>query len=90
MRGLNRNQVKKAINNVTNYLDTINLLPYLKEFKNKTVRDMMDKLEENISYKDEYSVTLFDCIGEDEFVDYLNKRYNLNIEETTVSYYYIR
>ena len=82
-------EVDKAINNVFNYLNTIDLLPYLKEFKYKDVHDMMDKLEEDYSYNDEYSETLFDAMGEDEFVDYLNSKYNLNIREHTVSYYYI-
>jgi hypothetical protein len=83
-------EVDIAINNVFKYLDTIDLSSYLKEFKYKTIRDMMDKLEEDISYDDDYSNTLFDAVAEDEFVNYLNNKYNLRIQEETVSYYYIR
>lgn len=82
-------QVKKVINNVTDYLNTIDLIPYLEKFKGKTVKDMMDKLEEEYPYTDEYSEILFDVISEEDFADYLNNRYGLNIRETTVTYYYI-
>ena len=79
-----------AINNVFSYLDTLDLNPYINTFKNKKVEDLMDKLEVIFPYKDGFSETLFDAIAEDEFVDYLNKKYNLDIREETISCHYIR
>jgi len=86
---LNYKQVEETTENVFNYLNTINLLPYLKVFKCKIVRDMMKKLEEDFLFKDEYSETLFDAVTEEEFADYLNKRYDLKIKESIVTCFYI-
>lgn len=80
----------EPVNNVFRYLNTIELKSYLKDFEDKTIKDLMDKLELDFPYEDEHSESLFDSVAEDEFVDYLNERYNLNIKETIVSYYYIR
>lgn len=86
---LNLEQVDESLKLVFKYLDTIDLLPYLKKFKRKTVRDMIEELDQKYPYIDKYSKSLFDGVAEDEFVEYLNQRYNLDIRETTVSYYYI-
>jgi len=81
--------IDKAINSVFSYLDTIDLSSYLSEFKYRTVRELMDKLDGDYPYEDEYSVMLFDAIAEDEFTDYLNLKYHTKIREETISYYYI-
>ncbi len=82
-------EIDEALNNVFDYLNTIDLMPYIIKFKNKDIKELMDWLDENFPYKDKYSVDLFDTVSSDEFVDYLNKRYNLKIKETTISFYYI-
>ncbi|WP_297419361.1 hypothetical protein [Clostridium sp.] len=87
---LNCKQVEITQKNVFDYLDTIDLLPYLRKFNNKNIYYLMDKLEELFPFKDEYSESLFDAMGSDEFVEYLNNKYNLNIHEEVVCSYYIR
>lgn len=79
----------EAINNVFKFLDSLDLTNYLKEFKKRTVQELMDKLEKDYPYSDEYSETLFDSVNEIEFVEYLNIKYNLKIKEKLISYYYI-
>lgn len=86
---MNYKEVQEALNNVFSYLDTIDLRSYLIAFKKKTVRDMMDKLREDFPYKDKYSDELFDVVTEEEFVDYLNEKYNTNIKETVIIRFYI-
>ena len=83
-------EVDKAISNVFQFLNLLDLMPCIKSFENKTIRDLMDSLENEFPYKDEYSATLFDAVAEDEFVDYINKKYNLNIREEVTYYYPIR
>jgi len=91
MSGISWNEVGMTTKKVFKYLDSIDLLPYINEFKEKDLYDLMEKLEEIYDYKDEFSETLFDYIKVSEFAEYLNKRYNLNIKETEIisSYYYI-
>lgn len=86
---LNMEQVDEALQLAFKYLDTIDLSPYLKRFKRKTIRDLINILDQDYPYDDKYSECLFDCITEDEFVQYLNQKYNLNIKKTMISYYYI-
>lgn len=86
---LNKDEERKAIMKIIVYLDKINLLPYLERFKGKTVRNMMDKLEKDYPYKDKYSKSLFNVFNENNFVYYLNTTYKLNLEETTVTGYFI-
>lgn len=50
----------------------------------------MDYLEIHQNYTKDGCESLFDYMSEDEFVEYLNKKYNLKIKETIVSYHYIR
>lgn len=80
---------QEAMEMVFKFLDSIDILPYIEEFKGQKLSDMMDKLEEDYPYKDKYSSCLFDAITNDEFAKYLNKRYNLKIEEVTITYYRI-
>lgn len=81
--------LNKAMKNVFNFLDTFDLTEYIIEYKNKTVRELMVKLSDEYCYSDEYSSSLFDIISEDEFVEYLNNKYGLNIKETVIIRYYI-
>lgn len=81
--------LNKAMKNVFNFLDTFDLTEYIIEYKNKTVRELMAKLSDEYCYSDEYSSSLFDIISEDEFVEYLNNKYGLNIKETVIIRYYI-
>jgi len=92
MSGISWKQADMTIKKVFKYLDAIDLQPYITEFKDKDLYDLMEKLEETYDYKDEFSETLFDYIKASEFADYLNEKYNLNIKETDVikHYYYIR
>lgn len=47
----------------------------------------MDKLEEAYIYVDNYSVSLFDTVSVDEFVIYLENRYDMKVNvETEVVY----
>jgi len=80
----------KAIANVFKYLDGIDLMPYINKFKYRKLDELMAELSRIFPYEDEYSTTLFDAIAEDEFVDYLNKKYDVTISEETISYYFIR
>ena len=68
---------------IFSYLDTIELMPYIVEFEGQDIYYLMNKLEEVFPYKDEYSETLFDVISDDEFGDYLNRRYDLYIREVS-------
>lgn len=86
---LNKDEERTAIMKVVIYLNEINLLPYLEKFKGKTVRDMMDKLEKDYPYEDEYSKSLFHVFNESNFVYHLNITYELNLKETTVTGYFI-
>jgi len=82
-------EVDNAICNVFGYLDTINLMPYITQYKGKDIRDLMSKLELEFPYTDKYSETLFDAIAQEEFMDYLNEKYNLKLREITISHTYI-
>lgn len=70
-----------AINNVFTFLDTIDLKPYLNQFKNKTIKELMDKLESDYPYTDDSSESLFDYVSEDEFIYYLIEKYKIKIKE---------
>ncbi len=72
-----------------NYLNSLDLMPYIVKFKGKDVWDLMEELNKIFPYQDKFSETLLDCISRIEFVDYLNKRYNLKIQEYVVEHYYI-
>jgi len=37
-------EINIAINNVFSYLDTLDLTPYIKQFKDEEVSDLMNKL----------------------------------------------
>jgi|GEM_PF-4173444 len=87
---MNSKDIDKALSNVWHYLDTIDLMPYLKKFENKELHNLIENLNKTFPYKDEWSEILFDAVGEDEFMDYLNEKYNLNIREQWTSNCYIR
>jgi hypothetical protein len=71
----------KALNNTIKFLDSIDLAPYINEYKGGRLYDLMDKLELDFKFKDEYSESLFDCMSENEFIHYLNKKYKCRCEE---------
>jgi len=79
-------QYKESIKNVFYYLDTIDLASYLKQFKDKTLYDLINKLEKDFPYSDKYSDFLFACVPEGELMNYLNKKYNLSFHES-IQYY---
>ena len=84
---MNNEEINVAIKNVYSFLDKIDLKPYIKEYKSKNIREMMDKLEEAYIYVDNYSVSLFDTVSVDEFVIYLENRYDMKVNvETEVVY----
>lgn len=68
-------EIKERINLEKTFLDTIDLLPYLK--KDKDILDAMDEIEadygEGAIYKEE--PYLFNYMNCDEFIEYLRKRY---------------
>ena len=84
------NNIQKAINNVFNYLDKIDLLSILKKSKDRELGNIMDELEKEYPYRDNYSDGLFDNINRDEFREYLINRYNnsnlISIVEHELSY----
>lgn len=84
------NDFGKYAEKVFNYLDTLDIQPYLTEFRGEKLYLLMEKLEEVYPYKDEYSESLFDGIDEYEFSEYLNSKYpNMNVYETCIRYYTI-
>lgn len=87
---MNNKEIEEAINNVYNFLDKIDLKPYIKEYKGKNIKSMMDRLEELYMYIDKYSISLFDSVTIDEFIIYLEDRYNVNIETSTEIVYKIK
>jgi len=86
---MNGKEYEITKNNVFKFLDKIDLIPYIKEFNNENIDNLMDKLEGMCSFNDGYSKTLFDTIGVDGFVDYLTDKYKTHISEQTVTRYYI-
>lgn len=90
MERIRQNQIRseQAMKNIYTYLDTIDLFEHIQKFKYKKLYKFMNYLENKFSYKDEYSSSLFDWIGEEEFAEYLNKR-GIKIKEVTDTYYNI-
>lgn len=82
-------EIDVAINNVFNYLDTIDLLSDIKLFDGDEVWELMKVLDRKYPYKDQYSETLFDVVTEDEFANYLRNKYNITIKEKTITNLYI-
>lgn len=70
-----------SIQQMSEFLDTIDILPLITEFKGELVWSLMYYLMEHYDYKDEYSTELFDCMSQYDFVLYLNNRYEINIRE---------
>jgi len=59
------------------YLDKIDLLKDINEFKGKNLLELMDHLEEK------YDDKLFNCFDDYSLMSYLNRRYGNVIEEET-------
>ena len=78
---MNEKEIDESMCNVFNYLNTIDLMPYIMKFTGEDIFSLMGELEEVFPYKDEYSETLFDMVGNYEFGDYLNNRYGFRIRE---------
>lgn len=55
------------------YLDTIDLVPFLR--RAETVTKLMDILEMEVGPPDN-RLFLFDVMNQEEFIEYLRKRYN--------------
>lgn len=76
--------MQDTINNL-NFLDTIDMTPYLERSNN--VENIMNMLEEDYDdtnkLPEELEGCLFNCITIDEFAAYLADKYNKNICETT-------
>ena len=71
---------KKAEELTYKILDSIDLVPYIKKWVDDDVRCLMDELEDE--YDESPAVCnklmqgyLFNVIGPEEFIDYLEKRY---------------
>lgn len=78
-----------ALQNIFVFLDTIDLTSSIDKYKGKDIGELMEYLSSKYEYKDEYSESLFDVVAEEEFVEYLNNKYNLNIRESVTINYYI-
>lgn len=84
---MNKEETREAVKNVYSFLDKIDLRPYIKEYKSKNIIEMMDRLEELYFYRDNYSLSLFDAVSVDEFIIYLENRYDTDFSvETEVIY----
>lgn len=84
---MNKEETREAVKNVYSFLDKIDLRPYIKEYKSKNIIEMMDRLEELYFYRDDYSLSLFDAVSVDEFIIYLENRYDTDFSvETEVIY----
>lgn len=68
------------------FLDTINVKKYLKD--GAEISDVMNTIEE-IHGKDYYEHFIFNCIDRDDFMRYIEKRYN-NISFNESINYYVR
>ena len=71
---------KKAEELTYSILDSIDLVPYLKRHNNEDIYGLIDELEDEYDESPEVSNELlqgclFNVIGEEEFIDYLEKRY---------------
>lgn len=87
--GISVEDLDIALKNIFKFLDTIDLTLSIEKYKGKDIRQLMKYLSSKYNYKDEYSESLFDIVAEDEFVEYINNKYNLNIRESVTINYYI-
>ena len=78
-----------------NFYDTIDFKKYFPHCKRFNVREFMRTMEEVSKTWPEGTIPaeleneLFDVITEDEFAEYLKKRYGVIVNWVTVDYYYI-
>ena len=71
---------KKAEELTYSILDSIYLVPYIMKHKNEDIYGLIDELEDEYDESPEVSNELlqgclFNVIGPEEFIDYLEKRY---------------
>ena len=72
---------KKAEELTYKILDSIDLVPYLKRYNNEDIYGLIDELEDKYGESPEVcnelmQGCLFNVIGPEEFIDYLEKRYD--------------
>lgn len=93
-RGISGEDLNLALKRVFDYIDTLPLEEYIERYKGtkKSIRDLMDELSEKYPYEDtKYKIDgLFDVVAEDEFIDFLEKKFNLKIYEKVTIENYIR
>ena len=71
---------KKAEELTYSILDSIDLVPYIKKHNNEDIYGLIDELEDEYDESPEVcnelmQGCLFNVIGPEEFIDYLEKRY---------------
>jgi len=71
---------KKAEELTYSILDSIDLVPYIKKHNNENIYGLIDELENEYDNSDQtdnelMQGCLFNVIGPEEFIDYLEKRY---------------
>lgn len=85
---MNNEIFTKLQNDEYEFLDSIDLKPYLKNFAN--VWNIMNQIQKDHG-KNYYEGLIFNCINEDEFMDYLKKRYGNKIyfTESIINYLHL-
>lgn len=77
--------VVKLQNEEFEFLDTIDIKQYIPKVGEIDVFDLMHIIENNHG-KDYREPYIFNAIGEDEFIDYLKRRYKLTHRESITNY----
>lgn len=80
---------EEARHNVFKFLDTKELIYDISKAQEHhySVHELMDYLEEKYPYKDKFSDTLFDCIDQGNFIEYIEERYEIKAIEQ-INYYF--
>lgn len=68
-------EIQEGIAKEEAFLDTIDIIPYLE--RDKEISLVIDEIETDYGEGKEYKEEpyLFNCMGEDDFINYLIKRY---------------
>lgn len=83
---MNWEESKKLQNEEFEFLDTIDIKQYIPKTKEIDVWNLMQTIENNHG-KDYREPFIFNLIDEDEFIDYLKKRYgNISSRESITNY----
>ena len=82
---MNGEQWDEVVEEVIKKLDSIDLLSEMK-YGIEPIHEFMDRLEEKYPFQYIEAITLFDAFGEEDFKDYLHKRYQNNEEFYTQDY----